>query len=62
MLLTQEDLAERWKMSAATLERYRHSGEGPVFLKIIGAVRYRLSDIELFESGCEMKKSERKVK
>lgn len=59
MILTQEDLAERWKVSAATLERFRHTGEGPKFLKLVGAVRYRLSDIEAFELSCEQTHSKR---
>ena len=33
--LSQKELAERWRMSEATLERWRI---GPVFLKILGRV------------------------
>ena len=47
--LGQNELAERWRMSEATLERWRSDRIGPVFLKIRGRVLYRLSDIEEFE-------------
>jgi transcriptional regulator with XRE-family HTH domain len=47
--LSQKELAERWRMSEATLERWRSDRIGPVFLKILGRVLYRLIDIEAFE-------------
>jgi predicted site-specific integrase-resolvase len=47
--LTQEQLAERWQVSEASLERWRSEGRGPVHLKVGGRVRYRLTDIEAFE-------------
>jgi hypothetical protein len=47
--LGQKELAERWRMSEATLERWRSDRIGPVFLKIRGRVLYRLMDIEEFE-------------
>ena len=50
--LTQRELADRWNKSEATIERYRSDGVGPRFLKIGGAVRYRLEDIEAFEQEC----------
>ena len=48
-LMTQEELAFRWKISEATLERWRSEGIGPVFLKLQGQVRYRIEDIEAYE-------------
>lgn len=36
--LSQKELAERWRMSEATLERWRSARIGPVFLKILGRV------------------------
>ena len=36
--LRQDALAERWQISPRTLERWRWSGDGPVFLKIGGRV------------------------
>ena len=47
--LGQKELAERWRMSEATLERWRSDRIGPAFLKIRGRVLYRLIDIEAFE-------------
>jgi len=47
--LSQKELAERWRMSEATLERWRSDRIGPVFLKILGRVLYRLIDIKAFE-------------
>ena len=47
--LSQKELAERWRMSEATLERWRSDRIGPVFLKSRGRVLYRHVDIEAFE-------------
>ena len=47
--LTQAELAQRWKVSEACLERYRSQELGPLFLKIGGRVRYRQEDVEAFE-------------
>ena len=47
--LDQKQLAERWNLSAKTLERWRWLGEGPSFLKLGGRVVYRLEDIETYE-------------
>lgn len=48
--LSQTDLANRWRVSPRTLERWRFTGEGPQFIKIGGRVVYRLEDIEAFEA------------
>ena len=47
--LGHKELAEHWRMSEATLERWRSDRIGPVFLKIRGRVLYRHVDIEAFE-------------
>jgi hypothetical protein len=47
--LSQKELAERWRMSEATLKHWRSNRVGPVFLKIRGHVLYRHVDIEAFE-------------
>ena len=47
--LGHKELAERWRMSEATLERWRSDRIGPVFLNIRGRVLYRHVDIEVFE-------------
>jgi hypothetical protein len=47
--INQRQLASRWDLSEATLERWRTEGIGPKFLKLQGRVLYRLMDIEKFE-------------
>ena len=49
--LNQRQLADRWDVSEASLERWRSEGIGPIFLKLKGRVLYRLEDIEAFELG-----------
>ncbi len=48
--MTQTELAERWQISEATLERWRTDVGGPVFLKLGNQVRYRVRDVEAFEA------------
>jgi hypothetical protein len=43
--MNQRQLANRWGVSEATLERWRPEGIGPVFLKLQGRVMYRLEDV-----------------
>lgn len=50
--LEQKQLATRWSLSEATLERWRTESIGPKFLKLCGRVLYRLVDIEAFEESC----------
>lgn len=50
--LNQRQLAERWSVSEASLERWRSQGVGPKYLKLQGRVLYRLSDIESYEEVC----------
>ncbi len=50
-MLTQKQLAERWSLSARTLEAWRWQGIGPHFIKIGRRVLYRLQDIEAFENA-----------
>jgi hypothetical protein len=49
--LNQRNLAKRWDVSEATLERWRTEGIGPKYLKLCGRVLYRLVDIEEYESA-----------
>ena len=48
--LNQRQLADRWDLSEASLERWRTEGIGPVFMKLQGRVLYRVEDIESFEN------------
>jgi predicted site-specific integrase-resolvase len=49
--LNQKQLAARWCISEATLERWRSAGIGPKFLKLCGRVLYRQVDIEAYEDS-----------
>ena len=49
--LNQKQLATRWGVSEATLERWRSEGIGPKFLKLSGRVLYRQIDIEACEAS-----------
>lgn len=49
--MTQTELAERWRLSKATLERWRTESGDPLFLKLGNQVHYRLQDIEAFEEA-----------
>ena len=46
--MTQTELAERWRISEATLKRWRTESNGPLFLKLGNQVRYRVQDVEAF--------------
>ena len=48
-LLRERDLADRWQTSQRTLQRWRSERTGPPFMRIGGAIRYRLDDIESYE-------------
>ena len=50
--MNQVQLAKRWCVSEATLERWRSVGIGPVYLKMHGRVIYREEDILEFEGQC----------
>lgn len=54
--LNQRQLADRWGVSEATLERWRSEGIGPVFLKLQGRVLYRVEDVESYEAECLRKR------
>jgi hypothetical protein len=52
--LTQADLAERWSLAEKTLENWRARKYGPRWIQIgRNTVRYRLRDIENWESARE---------
>ena len=51
-LLTQEEVAFRWKISEATLERDRSLKQGVRYLKIGGLIRYRMQDVLDYEDAC----------
>jgi hypothetical protein len=45
ILLTSQQLAERWSISQKTLANHRCNGTGVPYIKIGAAVRYQLSDV-----------------
>jgi predicted DNA-binding transcriptional regulator AlpA len=47
--ISQNELAQRWQISEATLERWRSQRKGPQYLRLGGQVRYRLADVEAYE-------------
>jgi hypothetical protein len=57
--LSQLDLTQRWQLSSRTLERWRHLGRGPAYLKLGRGVMYRLQDIEAYETAHRRDGSER---
>lgn len=51
--LSQKELADRWRISPRTLERWRAAKTGPPWLRL-GARRiaYRLEDVLAYERAC----------
>lgn len=52
LFITTIELGKRWQLSPATPKRWKSEGIGPVFMKVGGAVRYRVDDIIDYEEGC----------
>ena len=50
MHLTPRQLATRWHVSEKTLERWRHTGTGPGFVKIVGRILYPMAGVEAIEA------------
>lgn len=48
--LRERELAERWKTSQRTLQRWRAEGFGPAYIHIGGTIRYRMADVLAFET------------
>jgi excisionase family DNA binding protein len=49
-LLTESDVAERLRVSLASVRRWRLEKRGPTFLKVGSLVRYRPEDLESWVS------------
>ncbi len=58
-MLTGRELAERWRLSTKALDRWRNTGDGPPYLKLGRAVRYRMEDIIEFEQQAVIRKTGR---
>jgi hypothetical protein len=50
-LLTTPELAQRWKMSARSLERWRRQGRGPAYISLPRKVLYPLANVQAYENG-----------
>ena len=54
MILTSQELASRWKMTDQILRKWRMENKGPRYFKLgegdKASVRYRLEDVEAWES------------
>jgi hypothetical protein len=59
-ILTQAELATRWQISEATLERDRSMKQGCRYMKIGGLIRYRMSDVLEYEDDCTLETTEKK--
>lgn len=49
--LNQLELAERWRLSERTLEKWRQTDRGPQYLRIGGRIIYRLEDVIAYEAA-----------
>lgn len=51
-LLTENEAAERLNFSIRTLQKWRHNGQGPAYIKLgdgpKAPVRYRIQDLDAF--------------
>lgn len=47
-LLSQDDVSKLLKVTKETLANYRSDGKGPRFVKAVGKVHYRKSDVWAF--------------
>ncbi|WP_419835288.1 helix-turn-helix transcriptional regulator [Endozoicomonas atrinae] len=47
--LSQKELADRWRISHYTLEKWRTRGLGPRYIKLGNRVVYRISEVEAYE-------------
>jgi len=52
MLLTQSELAQRWCRTEAAIGLASAIGVGPRYVKIDGAVKYPLDEIQRYERAC----------
>lgn len=48
----QEQLAARWHLGEACLDRWRSEDIGPKFMKLKGCVLYRQINIKAYEESC----------
>ena len=51
LILTPIELAQRWRISTRTLDRWRASRTGPRWMRIGGRILYRMTDILDYEQA-----------
>lgn len=49
--MTEQELAEAWRMKRNTLQKWRSNGVGPKYIKRVGHIVYRKDDILEFENS-----------
>lgn len=49
--LTEKQLSELWGIKKNTLQKWRSAGVGPKFIKRVGRIAYRKSDIAEYEQS-----------
>lgn len=49
LFLTLEELADRWRVSGRTLERWRAAGEGPPWVRLKGKVIHPVDGVRAYE-------------
>lgn len=55
VMLTETELAKRWKLTTRTLQLWRRAGKGPKFINISDSekkakIRYLISDVVRYEN------------
>ena len=58
--ISEELLAERWFCSVLRIQRWRSQKIGPPYIKMMGRILYRVSDIEAYEQSCLVIPGEKK--
>ena len=51
IMLTEDDLSEYWGIKKHTLQKWRFTGDGPIYLKIGGRVMYPRQAIKEYEQN-----------
>ena len=52
--LLERELADRWRMSQRTLQRWRYQGRGVAFLRIQKRIVYAVEDVEAYEAAARV--------
>lgn len=51
-LLTKRELAKRWGRTTASIGLATSTGLGPRYVKIDGAIRYPIDEVQRYERAC----------